>query len=179
MKTYSFRQQLQLGQKAERAIADILKNQFEVVEASHDQQRQGIDILGRHRISGQYLRFEIKSDLLAHQYGNAFVEIISNDAARKPGWVFTCTADILLYFIPGCSKLLFFRPFRLRDRTWLWEQRFPVKPSQNFSYRTWGICVPLAEFAPLAEAIATVRVRGFYDIQAKGYADQLSKKQRV
>src|SRR5688572_15613823 len=62
----------------------------------------------------QHLHVEYKSGIQTYFTGNVFLETISVDSANKPGWVYTCLADYLMYatLLNGC--ILVYRPDALR-----------------------------------------------------------------
>lgn len=155
--TYDFATQLEIGQRAENAIAALLKHLYRVRKAGRRSQNQGVDYHCTHKRTGQQLKIEVKADLKAHIYRNGFIEIPSDESR---GWSATCSADLLLYFCPGLGRIYLFRPCDLRDRIDGWQQLYRVKPAQNGSYQTWGICVPLSVLEGVAIAVATVKVKG-------------------
>lgn len=90
---------------------------------------------------------EYKSGIQTFYTGNVFLETISVDTANKPGWVYTCQADAIVYAALLNQKLLFFRPATLRANIEALKQRFPTVKTgkgQNANYNTHGVIVPLA-----------------------------------
>ncbi len=86
-------------------------------------QLSGVDRRFFHRRTGESYTVEYKTGFDAHLKG-AFIETISNDRFDRPGWVYTCSADHLLYFVPEAGRLLVVRPQRLREEIDGWLRKF-------------------------------------------------------
>ena len=92
------------------------------------------------------LKIEYKSGIQTFHTGNVFLETVSVDTQRKPGWVYTCQADFIMYAALLNGKILVFKPQALRDRIEYLKNKFrEVKTSnhQNDGYDTFGVIVPL------------------------------------
>ena len=105
--------------------------------------------LGDRRFSrgGQTFTVEIKSGIQTYYSGNIFLETISVDSQNKPGWLFTCKADVIMYAALLNYKILVFKPQQLRDKIAMLRSRFrevATSHHQNDGYNTWGLLVPLA-----------------------------------
>lgn len=99
---------------------------------------------------------EYKSGIQTHYTGNVFLETISVDSAGKPGWVYTCKADYIVYacLLDGC--ILVFRPDDLRDSMDELTRRYPCRATsknQNKGYNTHGLLIPLKDAKSLAYKI--------------------------
>ncbi len=106
------------------------------------------------------LKIEYKSGIQTFYTGNVFLETVSVDRQEKPGWVYTCQADVIFYAALLNHKILVFKPQRLRNRIeWLKTQYPEVKTSnhQNDGYETYGVLIPL-EYAEkrLAEKVIAI-----------------------
>jgi len=102
---------------------------------------------------------EYKSGIQTHYTGNVFIETISVDTDGKPGWLYTCKADFLLYacILDGC--ILVFKPDDLRSKAPMLVKRYPTRPTsngQNVGYKTHGLLVPLADARSFAYRVWTV-----------------------
>lgn len=103
------------------------------------------------------LKIEYKSDIQTAFTGNLFLETVSVDTANKPGWVYSCNADFIMYAALLNNRILVFKPQRLRAAIEQLKTQFrEVKTShnQNDGYDTYGVLVPL-EYAEqhLAERV--------------------------
>jgi hypothetical protein len=90
---------------------------------------------------------EYKSGIQTFYTGNVFLETISVDTTNKPGWVYTCQADAIVYAALLNKRLLFFRPATLREKIEDLKRRFPevkTNKGQNNGYNTHGVIVPLS-----------------------------------
>jgi hypothetical protein len=96
---------------------------------------------------GKSFFVEYKSGIQTHYTGNIFLETISVDDPNhfKPGWVYTCKANFIIYatVLDGC--LLMFIPDQLRkkmERLKLMFQEVATSNHQNTGYNTHGLIVP-------------------------------------
>lgn len=117
-----------------------------VIRATPQQER--LMCLGDRRIekADRSLWVEYKSGVQTFYTGNVFLETVSVDTASKPGWLYTCKADYLLYacVLNGC--ILVFKPEHLRSILSELKGKYPEKSTnhgQNDGYRTHGLCIPL------------------------------------
>lgn len=132
-------------------VADFLDAYFRAQGWQIDrttETEERIQCLGdRHfRKPDKHLYVEYKSGLQTAYTGNVFLETVSVDSQQKPGWVYTCQADYLMYAILPKSKILLFVPRELRERMEDLKARFrevPTGKGQNVGYKTWGLIVPL------------------------------------
>jgi len=153
---YDFKTQKHIGEAAEAMLDAHFGNWFDITPATDAEQRKGIDRHYTLRIDGRVFTVEYKCDLIAGKTGNAFVETVSVDSAHRSGWGYTCSANWLLYFVP--DDLLVYM-LRMRDVTKLlphWEQQYPHKSTNNGSYQTHGVLVPLVEFEKLAFQVVSL-----------------------
>jgi len=123
-------------------------------------QERGLCLGDRLFVKGKWHYFvEYKSGMQTAVTGNIFLETISVDAAGRPGWVYTCTADWLMYACLGNGKILVLEPERLRSCIERLKEKFHVAHtgSQNKGYQTHGVVVPLA-FAETEIAVQVVTI---------------------
>lgn len=88
---------------------------------------------------------EYKSGIQTFYTGNVFLETVSVDSQNKPGWVYTCKADVLFYAALLNKKILVMLPYFLRANIEMLKTQFrevPTKNKQNEGYNTWGVIVP-------------------------------------
>ena len=119
---------------------------FEIRALSIDEERR--QCLGdRHFSKGEHsFNVEYKSGIQTAITGNVFLETISVDTANKPGWVYTCRAEYLMYACLLNRKILVFKPDELRARIDELKKKFKTVATsngQNQGYKTWGVIVPL------------------------------------
>lgn len=149
---HGFGQKLIQGIEAEKILDAHLAQDFEVRPVSREQQRHGIDrclIDGK----GRAWLVEYKADWVASRTGNAFIETVSVDRESKPGWVHTCQADYLFYYLPNDLLVYVFTPRKLRARVKRWETVYQVAEAHNEGYKSRGVLVPLHELEKSANHI--------------------------
>ena len=155
-KTYGMREQLQKGEEAELFLDSLYEDRFEIMPASRDQQKQGIDRIYRHKHTLKSYTIEYKTDWTAGRTNNAFIETVSVDSMSIPGWAHSSEAEWLFYYLPHQQHLCIIRFSTLRHHLDAWLEQFEEKPIKNKDYHTWGIPVPLAEFMPACEKIVSI-----------------------
>lgn len=98
------------------------------------------------RKDGRSFWIEYKSGIQTFYSGNIFLETISVDATKTPGWVYTCRADYIFYAALLNKKILVMRPDWLRRRIETLKSMFVTEVTshkQNADYNTHGVAVPL------------------------------------
>lgn len=128
----------------------IISEQYPLEPASRSDEWHGLD---RWVVddSGHRVGLEYKFDEKWARTGNAFFEIISNDRTRRPGWLESCQATWLLYFLTPHTVLVYLTK-RLRRMSQPWRQAYPVRRARNQGYSTLGLCVPVAVAQQAAES---------------------------
>jgi hypothetical protein len=148
---YDFDEQLRKGQAGERRLRAYFRELgYRTRSATRDEQRRGIDFVLQLPTGPEGV--EVKTDRTAGQSHNAFIETVSVDAARKSGWAYTCSADLLCYYVPTDGVAYLIKPARLRTRLPRWLRTYPTRTAPNKGYLTVGVCVPLVELERVAEA---------------------------
>ena len=134
---HKFSDSYKRGQRGEDAARSFLVScgfKTKCVTTKSDQ-RAGKDFI----VDGSSL--EVKTDDMALQTGNAYIETISNDRRGKAGWVHYTKADILFYIVGNqcyvCS------PDALRSALPRWSKRFSTSRCENKTYASEGVLVPL------------------------------------
>jgi hypothetical protein len=153
MTPYRFDNRLAVGQKGESLLDTFFSQWADIQPASSEQQRQGIDRVFISRESGKQTLVEYKTDWKVAVTGNVFLETVSVDRAKKQGWLYTSQAEMLVYFVPQtdmiyCVQVDYLRAVYLPQVT-----KFREAAAENEGYRTWGILVPLTDFALICESI--------------------------
>jgi N6-adenosine-specific RNA methylase IME4 len=120
--------------------------------------------------SGQRVGLEYKVDEKWRQTGKIFVEVVSNSTTGRLGWLHTCSARWLLYFLTPHTVLVFFMT-HLRAVGKEWERRYPIRPAVNDGYHTLGICVPLRVAAAGAESVSHLDRGDGIVLQVRGWGD--------
>ncbi len=90
--------------------------------------------------------------MAAAQNGKAFSRR-SRSYADRDGWAYTSAADMLLYYVPGRSRIYVLTLTALRFRLPFWQQQYPVREIPNSGYHTHGLLVPLDELARCAQRV--------------------------
>ena len=136
------------GSDGETRIALHFRRWFDVEIASRDEDRSGVDMWFGY--GGLRIPVQVKTEALPAKTNNFFIETVSNDRTGAPGWALTPRADFVLYYVPPWNTV-FVIPMRfITDRLAEWKRRYATRPTRdelNNGYQTWGICVPVAEFA--------------------------------
>lgn len=151
---YDMNTQLKIGQEGEAFLDQLFRGRYKI----HKPTTRAIDRIFRCRRTGRVLTIEYKTDLAAAGTGNAFLEVVSVDTQEKPGWALTSPAHLLVYYVPG-PMLIYVAPMQtVKQLVPLWRSRYPVAASQNKTYSSRGILVPLEELARVSSTILQVRV---------------------
>ncbi|HMN12042.1 MAG TPA: hypothetical protein PKD55_06935 [Bellilinea sp.] len=152
---YQFDRQLSIGEEGEAFLDGFFAPWFHIRRATPAEQRQGIDrwfVDAR----GRRQSVEYKSDSTAARTGNAFVETISVDTTRKPGWAYSSQARTLVYYIPPDGLIYIIRFRHLRVVMPRWERDYPTRAVSNAGYHTHGLLVPLHELERLAVTVFSI-----------------------
>lgn len=145
---YSFQGQLNRGENYECVLDEYFSKKLKVEKVSMSAQKSGIDRVfttcgkSKYRYSVEY-----KSDELTKKTGNVFIETVSVDKDEKPGWAYSSCAQMLIYYTVGMNKVYAIPMLTLKNLVPLWVEKYEEKPVQNNGYKTYGVAVPLGEFA--------------------------------
>lgn len=148
--TYDFGEKLLQGKNAERFLDDYFSKWYVVneipleIEKCIHADRLFVDRRGTQTI------VEYKTDFMGHKTGNLIVEIVSVDNANKPGWVYTCQADMLIWWVVGSGEILGLRPYDMRANVAEWEAHYRKVTIPNNGYNTIGLAVPIPRLRRLA-----------------------------
>lgn len=149
MVIHNFGSKYREGVLHEREIDSQFHDRFEISAVPRFMQRLGVDRIWKNRESGETFTVEYKADEVASRTGNVFIETTSIDTEKKPGWAYTSTAQILVYYIPG-DAIYLASTLRLRRVIKDWVRRYPTGRANNGTYFSQGILVPTSVFARIA-----------------------------
>ena len=146
--TYNFNQQLTRSKTYEAVLDKYLEDYFFIRLASMTEERQGIDRIMRLR--NPFLKVEYKCDSRADTTRNAFIEtksVVYGDKTLAPGWAFSTTCDLIVYYLTRSRTAYLISPIKLRKVLPTWVKQFPSRrvstQSSSSHYQTEGILVPL------------------------------------
>lgn len=142
---------LRRGEFGEDFVHDYMKQWYDIRLADREEQRHGIDAWYTHRETGEQHSVEVKLDERSGQTGNLFVEVTSVDNPIKPGWVWTCQADQLIYWLPVQRLFVGFVIAKLQLHIREWAKRYSIKAVDNDGYQTHGVPVPLVDALAVSE----------------------------
>jgi hypothetical protein len=106
-------------------------------------QRRGVDGV-LEPVPGWLVTFQEKAR--AKDWGDVLLETVSSTATKRPGWAFTCEADVLLYAITPPRRGIILPPSAIakaltRHRP-KWEATYGIKRAPNAHYDTLNVAVP-------------------------------------
>ncbi len=153
---YEFETQLRQGESGELFLDDYFCRWYQILPASPEQQREGIDRIFIRRDNDVEYAIEYKCDKTAARTGNAFIETISVDSQNKLGWAHYCQADFIIYFVDGCGPAYVISPERLRAQLASWTDCFQRRSIPNKGYNTVGLLTPLGELERLARVVLPI-----------------------
>lgn len=108
--------------------------------------KMGIDRVWVEKNTRVRYSVEYKADEMTAKTGNAFVETVSIDTEDKPGWAYTCVAQILVYYIPQWRKAWLLSPMAIKNKLEEWKKKYKEVPANNNGYKTLGLLVPWKVF---------------------------------
>lgn len=135
------------GQVGRELLADLLPPGTTLFEPQWDVDVYGLDYIVRTPKS-RYSA-ELKTDFRAHETGNAFIEVISDDNYDSPGWAYTSIAQFLFYLLVGTKELIIVPMHNIRRYVDIWRRRYPHARGVNAAYSSVGALVPLVELRRL------------------------------
>lgn len=114
-------------------------------------QRNGIDrhiVLGNGRTITVDEKVRRPNKKTGREYNDFFLEYLSDDKRKTPGWVAKDLACDFIAYAFVRSGRCYLLPFPLLRRAWRlfgpeWVKQFPKYPAENEGYMTWGCCVPI------------------------------------
>jgi hypothetical protein len=149
MTTYDFGEQLHIGEAGEQEMRAWFKSRgYWTWAASTTEQRKGIDFWVE--LGGEEVSVEVKTDMQAGKTGNAFIEERVGD---KLGWVYTCQANLLLYWVPLDEDIYLLEPKEVQRWLVVWNEQYPSRTVQNPTYTASGVLVPLGALHKIAREV--------------------------
>jgi hypothetical protein len=148
---HTFAAQYEQGKQAEQLLDRHFARWYKIQTIPLSTERaEGYDRLYIRRHDRQPFKVEYKTDWVAAETGNVFIETISVYEERKPGWMYTSQADVLIYFIPPRGEIHIVKMPLLRMIFPSWKTRYKETFAMNEGYRTYGVLVPLKQFTRFA-----------------------------
>lgn len=145
------------GQSIEDFLDKLHRDHGWQVERTTPHEERVLCLGDRHmRKDDEHFLVEYKSGIQTFYTGNVFLETVSVDTQNKPGWVYTCKADVILYAALLNNRILVFQPNKLRFVIEELKSFYPevsTKNNQNEGYNTHGVIIPLAEAEKIAYSI--------------------------
>jgi len=126
------------GEEATERFLDVCGLNWSTV-TSRSAQKQGKDYTVENAVS-----IEVKTDDMALETGNVFIEVVGNDQKGTPGWAHYTQADMLFYIIG--NECIVCSPVVIRKMLDNWGERYAVKQCHNKHYSSEGIIVPVHAF---------------------------------
>jgi len=157
---YGFKEQLAKGEAQEAVLDAFFRGRgWKITPVDMTGQRSGVDRWFEISMLAMPLAIEYKADFKAGDTGNAYLETVSvakyNDDGvmyiEKRGWVWTSSADYIMYYIPSNGALFVLRPEGLRDLLASDEKKYRSVPVRNRGYFGMGRLVPLDVIAGISE----------------------------
>lgn len=155
---HDFQQQLARGEAGERTLDAYFGQRYQIRKATMAEQRRGIDRFFINPANGQQWSLDYKTDTRAAQTGNVFIETKTYPDREQSGWAYTSEAGWLFYYLPDAFVVYAVSFSYLRTKVLpLWLARYPVRSAKNKTYTTYGLIVPVADFARCASKTFDLR----------------------
>lgn len=101
--TFDFKEQLEIGEQGEGKLDDYFAKFYDIHVVPMSLQKLGVDRIFIARKDGSRFTVEYKTDFRSIETGNIFLEFEVN---KKPGWVYTSVAQVLVYYAPPKAYLI-------------------------------------------------------------------------
>jgi len=154
MSIHQFEESLARARPAEKRLDQYLVDlgYSDITSVSMDDERRGIDRIAVK--AGDRITFEYKADFRAAKTGNAYIETVSNNVSNKPGWLFTCQADWILYYIVAPEPyVMWLKPKVLQQALDGWRELYKTSSAINPGYASYGVLVPLDVVKQIADRV--------------------------
>ena len=146
MTVYSFDGQLEKGKEHEAILDAFFSSQYEISEVPSSLQQLGMDRIFVSKKSGVKASVEYKTDFIAQNTGNVFIETESVDNLGGPGWAFSSMSQILIYFIPEANIIFMADMLKLKLDIDFLCVNYGIKSVKNETYTMLGTPVPIDKF---------------------------------
>lgn len=140
---HRFYESLKLGHLGERFQDAYWCNIYDITPVSFVSDLAGTDrIFTVPELPVFNFPVQYKYDDKATDYGNLFIETVSNAKTKAPGWARKCAAVKMSIYIPREGLFYMFKVQELFARIREWFYKYPTRVASNEGYSTRGICVP-------------------------------------
>lgn len=143
---HDFKVQVDDARAYEAAIDRVFSQWYDIEPVPLAINKIGIDRLWTSKTTRVRYSVEYKTDWKTSETGNAFIETVSVDENNKPGWGYTCSAQLIVYYVPQWSRAFLVPTIAVKNSIEGWRARFKEKAAQNQGYKTLGVPVPWSEF---------------------------------
>lgn len=155
---FDFQQQLKRGEAGEKTLDAYFGQRYQIRRATMAEQRRGIDRFFINPANGRTWSLDYKTDTRAAQTGNVFIETKTHPDRDHSGWAYTSEAGWLFYYLPDIWTVYAVNQPYLRAKVLpIWAARYPLRSAKNKTYTTYGLIVPVAEFARCASKTFDLR----------------------
>ena len=142
---YYFEEQLEKGEQYEHILDTFFSSQYDIEEATFEQQRLGIDRLFTSKKRSVRASVEYKTDFVAQRTGNVFIET-ENDEVEYTGWASSSTAQILVYFIPEMNIIFMADMLKIKLDIDFLCVKYGIRTVKNETYNMLGTPIPIDKF---------------------------------
>ncbi len=143
---HNFDDRLDSSKKYSKELDSVFSKWYEVFSTPLVIDKIGIDRLWKEKEWKVFYSVEYKADEVTAKTQNAFIETVSVDTQNKPGWGYTCAAQILVYYVPQWHKAWLISPMTIKKHIEEWRKKYREVSAQNEGYKTIGIAVPWSVF---------------------------------
>lgn len=152
----TFHDTLREGQRGEEILDKFFGRWYRIQFANTLQEDSGIDRIFTPLFGSDKKQrtVEYKTDFCSANTGNAYLEIVSQNVKKIPGWLKTSVADWLIYFIYP-KQVLIFKFEVLRE--FVFSRKYRERSVKNKGYFGTGLIVPLTELMSVAHEILEVK----------------------
>jgi hypothetical protein len=145
--THGFNQKIKQSEEDNKALDKFFSQWYDILRMELPVDKIGIDRLWTDKERRVRYSVEYKADRRTAETGNAFVETVSVDKTNAPGWVYTCAAQFLVYYVPQWNKAWVMSTIAIKNKVDDWKKKYKTYPAANENgYQTFGIAVPFKEF---------------------------------
>ena len=145
MTVYYFEAQLEKGEEYEGILDTFFSSQYDIEEATFEQQHLGIDRLFTSKKRGVRASVEYKTDFIAQKTGNVFIEAMDGDSEPR-GWASSSTAQILVYFIPEMNVIFMADMLKIKLDIDFLCVKYGIRTVKNPTYNILGAPIPIDKF---------------------------------
>jgi len=149
MSVYYLEAQLEKGEEYEGVLDTFFSSQYDIEEATFEQQHFGIDRLFTSKKRGIRASVEYKTDFIAQRTGNVFIEVENNEADYT-GWASSSTAQILVYFIPEMNVIFMADMLKIKLDIDFLCVNYGIRTVKNETYNMLGTPIPIDKFREYA-----------------------------